>query len=96
MQCGLDGAEHRTGVGEDVVANLTIRKLDPAVKESLRRRAARHGHSMEEEARRILSEICAPQPTNAFDRIRRHFAATGGIDLELPPRSPGRPPPDFD
>jgi plasmid stability protein len=26
---------------------LTVRDLDPEVKEKLRRRAARHGHSME-------------------------------------------------
>ncbi len=42
------------------MANLTIRKLEPATKERLRLRAARRGHSMEEEARRILSEACPP------------------------------------
>jgi plasmid stability protein len=40
------------------MATLTIRRLDPAVKERLRVRAAQRGHSMEEEARRILSESC--------------------------------------
>lgn len=80
------------------MANLTIRKLDPSVKENLRQRAARHGRSMEEEARRILSETCAPErePSNAFDQLRRHFREAGGVDLELPARRPGRQPPDFD
>jgi plasmid stability protein len=79
-------------------ANLTIRRLDPAVKERLRVRAARHGHSMEEEARRILSETLTakPEPANAFDRLRRHFADLGGVELELPPRLPGREPPTFE
>ena len=77
------------------MANLTIRKLDPAVKERLRVRAARRGHSMEEEARQILSESLAEEPTNAFDRLRRHFATLGGVELELPPRRPGREPPSF-
>lgn len=77
------------------MANLTIRKLDPAVKERLRVRAARQGHSMEEEARRILSANLAEEPANAFDRMRRHFAGIG-VELELPPRLPGREPPTFE
>lgn len=77
------------------MANLTNRKLDPAVKERLRVRAARRGHSMEEEARRILSESLAAEATNAFDRMRRHVADLGGVELDLPPRRPGRAPPSF-
>jgi antitoxin FitA len=80
------------------LANLTIRKLDPTVKERLRVRAAQHGHSMEEEARRILGEVLTDkaEPASAFDRLRRHFADIGGVDLELPPRLPGREPPSFE
>lgn len=80
------------------MANLTIRKLEPAIKERLRLRAARHGHSMEEEARCILREACQAEPESetAYARLRRHFADLGGIELELPPRQPGRQPPGFD
>jgi plasmid stability protein len=83
---------------ETPMANLTIRKLDPAVKERLRVRAAQHGHSMEEEARRILSETCSPpsRPENLTDVARRLFGKENGVDLELPPRLPGREPPSFD
>lgn len=81
---------------EAPTANLTIRKLDPAVKERLRVRAARHGHSMEEEVRRILSETLKAEPTNAFDRLRRHFTDTGDVELELPRRLPGREPPPLE
>ena len=37
------------------MSSITIRKLDPALKERLRVRAAEHGHSMEAEARDILN-----------------------------------------
>ena len=88
--------ENQTG---SRMTNLTIRKIDPAVKERLRVRAARHGRSMEEEARRILGEACAaepPPPKNAYEAIRRHFEPLGGVELELPPRGPWREPPTFD
>ncbi|GAA5096704.1 bifunctional phosphopantothenoylcysteine decarboxylase/phosphopantothenate--cysteine ligase CoaBC [Bartonella acomydis] len=42
------------------MASLTIRNLSPEVKEALRIRAARNGISMEEEARRLLSNPNTP------------------------------------
>ena len=82
------------------MASITIRNLDPAVKERLRVRAAEHGHSMEAEARRILQTTLkgvVKKPGRSFyDRIHDRFAAIGGVDLELPPREPGREPPRFD
>ena len=80
------------------MATLTIRKLDPEVKNRLRVRAARQGHSMEEEARRILTEACETQraPENLADVARRLFGPEHGVDLELPVREPGREPPSFD
>ena len=39
------------------MASITIRNLDPAVKDRLRVRAAEHGRSMEEEARLILRRV---------------------------------------
>ena len=44
------------------MAQLLIRRLDTDVKENLRRRARRHGVSMEEEARSILrAELLKPE-----------------------------------
>lgn len=44
------------------MAQLLIRKLDTDVKDNLRRRAKRHGVSMEEEARSILrAELLKPE-----------------------------------
>lgn len=79
-------------------ATLTIRRLDPEVKERLRQRAARHGRSMEAEAREILKQALAARPETGaelYAAIRRRFAPLGGVELDLPPREPGRPPPDF-
>ena len=47
---------------ETPMATLTIRNVDAAVKERLRVRAARHGRSMEAEARTILSDAVAAEP----------------------------------
>ena len=85
---------------ETPMATLTIRKVDAAVKERLRLRAARHGRSMEAEARIILSEAVAadrdqPEP-NLAEAIRRRFAPLGGVDLELPPNELVDEPPSFD
>jgi plasmid stability protein len=82
------------------MATLTIRNLDQAVKERLRIRAAEHGRSMEAEARRILQtalgESARAPERNLYERIHARFAALGGVDLELPPRTPVREPPRFD
>jgi hypothetical protein len=78
---------------------LTIRNLDPALKERLRVQAARHGRSMEAEARAILADAVASPPLparNLYERIRARFAPLGGADdLVLPPRLPDRAPPSF-
>ena len=85
---------------ETAMATLTIRNVDAAVKERLRVRAARHGRSMEAEARMILSEAVAdvrePAEPNLAEAIRRRFAPLGGVDLELPPPEFVGEPPSFD
>lgn len=80
------------------MASITIRNLDNTLKQRLRIQAARHGHSMEEEARSILrTALTTPDraPENLAERIRQRFAAVGGVDLDIPPREPLRAPPDF-
>jgi antitoxin FitA len=73
---------------------LTVRDLDPEVKEKLRRRAARHGRSMEAEVRLILAAAVEAwdEPVDLVASIRQHFAGTG-LELELPDRksAPQRP-----
>lgn len=82
------------------MATMTIRNLDDDVKARLRVRAARHGRSMEEEARNILRTALDTDPevnTGAalVKAIRARVERFGGIDLELPAREPMREPPDF-
>ena len=74
------------------MATLTIRNLDNAVRDRLRRRAAEHGHSMEEEVRQILRQEVEPTKPAATkeglgSRIHNHFARLGGLELELPARN---------
>ena len=80
------------------MASITIRNLDDGLKRRLRVRAAENGRSMEEEAREILRRSVgeAPPPRDLGRAIHARFAALGGVDLELPERSPMRPPPRFE
>ncbi|HRW47903.1 MAG: hypothetical protein M9936_28985 [Caldilinea sp.] len=78
------------------MATLTVRNLDEETKAKLRQMAARHGHSMEEEVRRILNRaIEHGEQRGLGTRISALFAEVGGVDLEIPPRSAGRNAPDF-
>jgi antitoxin FitA len=83
---------------ERIMASITIRNLDEALKRRLRIRAAEHGRSMEEEARNILrKEVGEPAPpANIAAAIRARIAPLGGVELKLPPREPMREPPRFE
>lgn len=82
------------------MATMTIRNLDDDLKSRLRVRAARHGKSMEEEARNILrtalkSEVKVGTGAALVADIRALVEPFGGIELELPPRGPVPEPLDF-
>jgi len=80
------------------MASITIRNLDDDLKARLRIRAARHGRSMEEEARDLLRTVLAveeTQPANLVEAIRKRFAKVGPVNLIVPPREPVREPPDL-
>ena len=72
-------------------AAITVRNLDPALKERLRIRAAKHDQSIEAEARHILQTALTPQETRPRATSTIGFAPLGGVDLEL--RSANRPDP---
>ena len=80
------------------MAALTIRNVDDAIKQSLRIRAAQHGVSMEEEARRILREalVRIPQPQALGQRLKQRFVEVADANFELPARKMSRRPPDWD
>lgn len=80
------------------MASITIRRLDESTKAELRISAARHGRSMEEEAREILREALTGKQTrqgNIAESIRRRFAALGGVELPETVRESIRKPPKF-
>jgi plasmid stability protein len=82
----------------ETVAQLLVRQLDDDLKARLKRRAARHGLSMEEEARRILRQALedegAPR-AGLGSRIAARFAKIG-LDTPVPElRGQRVRPPDF-
>jgi plasmid stability protein len=70
--------------------SLSVRLLDEETVARLRARAASHGVSMEEEARRILKEAVSA-PERIGDLALQLFGARQGVDLELPRREPHEP-----
>lgn len=77
------------------MANLSVRKLDDMVYEQLRLLAAKHGVSMEEEARQIICRAVAA-PEKISQVFQAHFGLRNGIDLDLPSRSQPHYPMDFE
>lgn len=83
----------------DAMASVTIRNLEERTKQRLRVRAARHGRSMEEEAREILRQAVDAEramPANLAEAVRARFAPLGGVELELPERDSIREPVRFE
>ena len=81
------------------MASITTRNLDDDVKIGLRKRAAGNGRSMEQEVRLILRDAVEREvvPEKGLGTaIHELFKPFGGVELELPPRTPMREPPSFD
>jgi plasmid stability protein len=77
------------------MATLNVRRLDERAYEQLRIRAARHGVSMEEEARQIIYHaVSAPEKISAV--FQQLFGEKNGIDLKLPNKRKPHGPMDFD
>jgi len=70
------------------MGQIVVRNIEDAVKARLKRRAARHGRSMEEEVRAILRDAVKrderPTPTEGLGtRIANRFAGIG-FSEEIP------------
>jgi antitoxin FitA len=83
------------------MTTLTVRNVDPELREKLRVRAALNGRSMEAELRHLLAETLRdPVPhreLNLAEAIRRRFLPLGGVDdLEPHPPVEAVPPPAID
>jgi plasmid stability protein len=78
---------------------MTIRDIDERLKARLRLQAARHGRSMEDEARDILRTALSIERSRIgtlVDSIRARIEPLGGVELELAPREAMREPVNFD
>ena len=75
-----------------IMASITIRNLDDALKVKLRIRAARLGRSMEEEVRVILKDVLNQEDVlkSLGESIHQRFADLGGFDLPSIEREPIR------
>jgi plasmid stability protein len=81
------------------MASMTIRDIDEKLKSRLRIQAARHGRSMEDEARDILRSALSLEPTQSrglVEAIRARVESLGGVELEIAPREPMREPVNLD
>lgn len=69
---------------------LTIRNIDPEIRDQIRVCAAKNGRSMEAEVREILSTFVrqhSASPKQIASRIQKRFARIGGADeIEIPKR----------
>ena len=70
--------------------SISVRKLDDETLKRLRVRAAAHGVSMEEEARRIIREAVSA-PDRLGDLAVRLFGHDEGVDLKMLDRQPHEP-----
>lgn len=78
------------------MAKLTIKNIDTATMKRLRARAALKGHSMEAEARIILTQaVSSVTGPELWKRSRELFGGADGVDLQLSALPPERPVPDF-
>lgn len=79
------------------MASLTIRNLDNNIKVRLRLQAARHGRSMEAEARTILAQtLKAPEvEQNLAAAIHQRFESLDVEELPIPARQEVRTPPNL-
>ena len=83
------------------MASITIRNLEDEVKRRLRIQAATKGHSMEEEARRILRvalgmQVDVPDADTSPNVNFSVVEPSGDADLDLLLSEPVRDPPIFD
>ena len=81
------------------MASMTIRDIDEKLKARLRVQAARHGRSMEDEARDILRTALSLESARAgglVEAIRSRVEPFRGVELEIAPREAMRKPVDLD
>ena len=78
------------------MGSILIRNIDDDLKQRLRRRAAEHGRSMEEEARAVLRQHLGVECDVDLVKLASElFGEARGVELEPHPVTLVREPPDF-
>lgn len=81
------------------MTTMTIHHLEDDLASSLRAAAARHGRSIEDEARDILRSALLKRDlpgSSLVASIRSRIEPLGGVELEICPRGEMRVAPDLD
>lgn len=83
------------------MTDITITDIDDELRQRLQRRAAKHGRSLQAEARDILRDALSTEPSAAVPEniavaIRAIVEPLGGVELEPFPHQPVREPPSFE
>lgn len=71
------------------MAGISVRRIDNDTYERLQKRAQKHGVSMEEEVRRILTS--ATHTPDRLGDLAVDLFGSNGVDLELPQREVNEP-----
>ena len=84
-----------SGQRANIMTSITIPNLDKDLQQRLAERAAERGHSVEAEARDILTSALQPNDDepmigNIGDAIRAIVEPIGGIELQIPSRKASR------
>jgi plasmid stability protein len=64
------------------MAQILVRNLDDRLKGRLQRRAKRHGHSMEAEAREILRDALREEKAQSVGLVRPLLLSSAGRELD--------------
>jgi plasmid stability protein len=82
------------------MVDILVRNIDPDLKRRLVAQARRNGRSISDEAKALL-DVSLPRPDPFAPEyglgtwMHERFKEIGGVELDLPPRSASREPPDF-
>ena len=77
------------------MASISVRNLDDKMYEMLQLRAAKHGVSMEEEVRQIISQAVSA-PEKVSEVFQKYFGHKNGIDLSIKENRKPHGPMEFD
>mgnify|MGYP001012207098 CR=1 FL=1 len=79
------------------MSDILIQDVDPALKMTLEERARANHRSLSDEVKALVEKGLreATSRKGLGSQIHELFADIGGVELELPPREPVPPPPEF-